>query len=226
MRGEKVIVVTPDSSKELKERVYRLRYQVYVEEMKHNLANEERMLHDKYDEYSTNFLAEVDGQDVGTMRYTAKRDGPLESEEQNESWRSLIWSSERDPSVVCELARWIVRRDFRGSSVGPMVGYATIEHCMRENTFKMYCWNKSGPVAEYNKKLGLQVRMAEPLPFKLGDYVMGLYILMHLDFGSPWSLRRTGMRLRYGFRKVLAKTSLPLLNTWLRRRGKGYTHQK
>ena len=80
----KVIMVTPDSSKELKERVYRLRYQVYVEEMKHDLANDDRMLHDKYDEYSTNFLAEVDGQDAATVRHTAKRDGPLESEEQNE----------------------------------------------------------------------------------------------------------------------------------------------
>jgi N-acyl-L-homoserine lactone synthetase len=47
----KVITVTPDSSQELKDRVYRLTYQVYVEEMKHNLTNEERMLHDKYDEY-------------------------------------------------------------------------------------------------------------------------------------------------------------------------------
>jgi hypothetical protein len=189
--------------------------------MKHDLANEERMLHDKYDEYSTTFLAAVDGEDAGTMRYTAKRNGPLESEEQNESWRSLI-SSEKDPDTICELARWIVRRDFRGTSIGPLVGYAAIEHCMRENTFKMYCWNKSGPVAEYNRRLGLQIRIAEPLPFMLGNYVMGLYILMHLDYGPPWSLRRARMRLRYGFRKLLASNSLPLLNTLLRRTGIGY----
>ena len=104
-----VHIVTPDSSKELKERVYRLRYQVYVEEMKHNLANDERMLYDKYDEYSTNFLAEVDGEDAATIRHTARRNGPLESEEQHESWRSFIWSSERDTDKVCELARWIVK---------------------------------------------------------------------------------------------------------------------
>lgn len=37
-----VIAVTPDSSRELKERVYRLRYQIYVEELKHKLVNNER----------------------------------------------------------------------------------------------------------------------------------------------------------------------------------------
>ena len=46
--------------------------------MKINVANEERMLHDKYDDYSTNFILEVHGEDVGTIRHTAKRDGPSE----------------------------------------------------------------------------------------------------------------------------------------------------
>jgi N-acyl-L-homoserine lactone synthetase len=36
----KVITVTPDSSRELKERVYRLRYQIYVEELGHKLEND------------------------------------------------------------------------------------------------------------------------------------------------------------------------------------------
>jgi N-acyl-L-homoserine lactone synthetase len=63
----KVITVTPDSSRELKERVYRLRYQIYVEELGHKLENDERMLHDKYDDYSTSFLLEADGEDIGTI---------------------------------------------------------------------------------------------------------------------------------------------------------------
>jgi hypothetical protein len=47
----KVIVVSPDSGKELKERVYRLRYRIYVEELGHKFANDERMLHDKCDDH-------------------------------------------------------------------------------------------------------------------------------------------------------------------------------
>ena len=95
---------------------------------------------------------------------------------------------------------------------------------MRENTFKMYSWNKAGAVAKYNERLGLQVLIPEPLPFKLGDYVMGLYVLMHLDFGPPWSLRRTRMMLRYGFLRVLGAVSVPLQKVLLSR-GSGYTHK-
>jgi hypothetical protein len=219
-----ILFVTPDASKELKERVHRLRYQVYVGEMKHNLANDERMLHDKYDEYSTNLLAEVDGEDVATIRYTAKRNGPMESEEQHESWRSSIWTSEKDPDTVCELARWIVRQDHRATSVGLMLGQSVYKYCMRQGTFRMYCWAKAGALANYYRKLRWSDCVKEPLPFTMGNHVVGQYILMHLDLGSPWSLRRTSTRLRYGFLKVLAAISLPLRNALLGR-GRGYSHQ-
>ncbi len=159
-----VIAVTPDSSKELKERVYRLRYQIYVEEMKYDLANSERMLQDKYDNYSTSFLAEIDGEDVGTIRYTAKTDGPLESEQQHESWRSYISSSERDPDVVCELARFLVRQDRRGTRVGVRLMYVARLHCMAVGTFRVYHFGKAGRVAAFYRKFGsYQYSRARPL---------------------------------------------------------------
>jgi hypothetical protein len=172
----------------------------------------------------TNFLVEVDGEDVATIRYTAKRDGTLESEEQNESWRSFIESSGKDPYTICELARWLVRQDFRATRVALIVGRVAHEHCMSKGTFNMYCWAKTGPLAAYYKRSGHDVCIEEPFPFKLGDYLMGLNLLMYLDFGSPWSLRRTSMRLRYGFLRMLGAVSVPLQKVLLRR-GRGCTHK-
>ncbi len=92
--------------------------------MNYNLANNEQILYDKYDNYSTNFLLEFNAEDVGTIRHTAQRDGPLESEEQHESWRSFICSAEKDPQVVCEVARIMIRPSHRGTRASLALGRA------------------------------------------------------------------------------------------------------
>jgi hypothetical protein len=217
----KVIVVTPDGSKEFQERVYRLRYQIYVEELGHKLENDERMLHDKYDGYSTSFLLEIDGNDVGTTRFTAKRDGRLESEDQHESWRLFISSSEKNSDIVAELTRFMLRRDYRGTRASLRLGDAAFQHCIRVGTFKVYLFAKAGGVAALAKKLGFRECIHEKLPFILNNYSLGPYLLMRADFGSPWSLRRAWIRSRRALLKALGDTSFPIQKALLRR-GNGY----
>ncbi len=218
-----VIVVTPDSSTEMKERVYHLRYQIYVEELKHKLVNADHMLHDKYDDYSTSFLLELDGEDIGTARYTAKRDGPLESEEQHDRWRSFIASSENDPDIVCELTRFMVRRDYRGTRASLRLGDAVFFHCIKFGTFKVYLFAKAGGVAALARKLGFRECIRETLPFILCNYSLGPYLLMRADFGAPWSLRRARTMFRRAVLKAIGDASFPLQKAVLGR-GSGYSH--
>jgi hypothetical protein len=220
----KVIMVSPDSSKELKGRVYRLRYQIYVEEMKINVANEERMLHDKYDDYSTNFILEVNGEDIGTIRHTAKRDGPLELEDQHETWRMFISSVENNPQIICELTRFMVKRDSRGTRAALKLLYVGLLHCMRVGTYKDYFAAKTGKLSAYWKTFGARECITEPLPYVLGNHSLGLYTLVLFDFGPPWSVRRAITRIRYGLLRIIALISVPSLNALLRGR-RGYKHK-
>jgi CRP-like cAMP-binding protein/predicted GNAT family N-acyltransferase len=99
-----------------RETVYRLRYDVFVEEMhlfRGRADHERRMLVEDCDAVSRLLLATVDGEPVGTMRLTLGKDGPL-GDEFEETYGIGGWTVHAVPAeqvMVC--TRFAVRKDHR-----------------------------------------------------------------------------------------------------------------
>lgn len=99
-----------------KEAIYRLRYEVYVEEMGGGLRHREadvaaRQLRDELDERAHHFYVKLGDRIVACARLNLRRDGPLECEEQVEMGRF----APDYPDRVSMCSRLALRPDLRGS---------------------------------------------------------------------------------------------------------------
>ena len=101
-----------------KEEIYRLRYKVYIEEMRgqnrHTEAdNQKQQLRDHWDDRAYHFYVEQDGVVVACARLNLRRDGPFECEEQFDTERF----KPAFPRHVCMISRLALHPDLRGSYV-------------------------------------------------------------------------------------------------------------
>jgi len=90
------------------ERLYRFRYEVYVEQLLWLPANAEGLLHDEYDEFAFNYAAIEDDQVVGSIRVVPDSQAGLPFE------RCSPMNGYREGRRVVELCRLAVHQDHRG----------------------------------------------------------------------------------------------------------------
>ena len=119
-------VATTDAERDA---IYRLRYEVYVEEM-HIFGDvadhERRMLIDANDADARLLYATIDGEYVGTVRLNLGKDAPFSDEfEQTYNFERFRPAATDDQMMA--LTRFIVKGGFRGSPVA----FHLIEECAR-----------------------------------------------------------------------------------------------
>src|SRR5262245_54050225 len=115
------IHTTWDARSALAQRIFRLRYRIYVEEMGLPLAGPDatESLHDPYDDYSVHFLMTAGGEDVGTLRLTFGDQGKLELEQQNAVWAEAVAAVRARGEVVAEITRLMLTSRARGGAALP-----------------------------------------------------------------------------------------------------------
>jgi CRP-like cAMP-binding protein/predicted GNAT family N-acyltransferase len=113
--ASKVCIATTDAEKE---EIYRLRYEVYIEEM--DLARRftevdpsERRMRDELDAHAVQFYIRQKGEIVGCVRVNLRRDGPWECEDRFE----LEKFAPAYPSHVAMASRFAVHPGARGSVI-------------------------------------------------------------------------------------------------------------
>jgi CRP-like cAMP-binding protein/N-acyl-L-homoserine lactone synthetase len=115
-----------------KEEIYRLRYQVYIEEMgggnRHTEADlVARQLRDEFDERAYHFYVRQDGVIAASARLNLRRDGPLECEDEFE----LSRFAPAFPNYVSMSSRMVLHSALRGS------------HLLKQLTCAMYQFARS-----------------------------------------------------------------------------------
>src|SRR5207237_4781552 len=109
----KVIIARSEAEKE---EIYRLRYEVYIEEMegerRHTEADvAERRFRDELDDHAVQFYVRQDGKILGCVRLNLRRDGPWECEERFE----LEKFAPAYPPQISMASRFAVHPGARGS---------------------------------------------------------------------------------------------------------------
>ncbi|MDF3819723.1 GNAT family N-acetyltransferase [Leptospira sp. 96542] len=119
-------------SPEDREKIYQLRYDIYVQEMnrKQSFADHSKLqIEEPYDATGHLFLAETDeGEVIGTVRINFRKDGPLECEElyDMEEFRPYY------PNQVSMSTKLMVKKEYRSSAAASMLCMKIYEHA-REN---------------------------------------------------------------------------------------------
>ncbi len=113
--ASRVVIATTDAEKE---EIYRLRYEVYIEEMdgarRHTEVNSsERRMRDELDDHAVQFYMRQKGAVVGCVRINLRRDGPWECEDRFE----LEKFAPAYPSHVAMASRFAVHSGARGSAI-------------------------------------------------------------------------------------------------------------
>lgn len=100
---------------EEKDAIFRLRYKIYVEEMKISLHadHEQRKIVDFLDKNGNLFYAKTNGDIVATGRVNFGKDSPLELESEYEMERF----GEYYPNKVSTTTRFMIEPEYRGSTV-------------------------------------------------------------------------------------------------------------
>jgi predicted GNAT family N-acyltransferase len=111
--------IFPAFTDEQKQAVYRLRYDLYVEEMGryHSIADHEnRLMIEPYDEYSRLYIAQEDDEVVGTMRLTWGADAPF-PERMIEQYDLTPFLDHIPPEHLVVSERFMVTRPHRGTGL-------------------------------------------------------------------------------------------------------------
>ncbi len=111
--------IYPATTEEQKQAVYRLRYDVYVEEMGryHSIADHDnRRMIEPYDEYSRLYLAVEDGEVVGTMRLTWGADASF-PERMVGQYDLAPFLDTIPPEQLIVSERFMVTRPWRGTDL-------------------------------------------------------------------------------------------------------------
>lgn len=113
-----------------KANVYRLRYELYVEDQGifgSEANHERRWLHDEYDDCSQIWLAEVDGMIVGTIRGTWGRNVPFSADSRRayhlDCFRGVV-----DEGDIVLITRLLIRPEYRGSDLAIRLFQTLVAH--------------------------------------------------------------------------------------------------
>jgi CRP-like cAMP-binding protein len=136
VRVRKVVIATTDAEKE---EIYRLRYEVYIEEMdgarRHTEVNSsERRMRDELDDHAVHFYIKQNDVMVGCVRLNMRRDGPWECEDRFE----LEKFAPAYPSHVAMASRFAVHRHARGSAIMMQLSYAVARYWREDDQHFMF----------------------------------------------------------------------------------------
>ena len=177
----KTQVVSPFSADDLT-RVYRLRHDIYINEMQLPLDCPGEELFDPIDDYSTNILLTDGDRDVGTVRTTFLQDGPLEIQDQCPAWSDYIYRTVgTETSNIAEVTRLMVRRECRGGAATIRLLAAALDEFRARECEAIFFAGKIGPLSRLYRRFGGKVVVEEPLPYVLDGYKLGDYVLMRFD---------------------------------------------
>jgi hypothetical protein len=182
----------------------RLRADIYVNEMgilssDHPYVGPDGLV-DPYDRYSTNLLLMAGDVAVGTARVTQACDGPLEIEQYVD-----LAAVGRPRGELVEVTRFMLRKAWRRSAAGPLLGLALYRLMRRSQAHVLVVAGKLSNLGRYYKNTGLRSVPGVP-PFRYG--LTGCdYELLTTDFGGPWSLARVAWDVRVA---VLSRMALLL----------------
>ncbi len=193
--------VVPSSSPGLLDEVYRLRYDVYVREMKLPVRHFGEQLSDQFDSYSTSFLLRHEGLAVGTIRMTDRRKGPLEIEDQNSEWNERVASiAESQDGHAGEVTRFIVKKEARGSSIAPRLLVAVLNEMLDKGIRTALGASKKGSMNRYHIRYGAEVENRYCCEYQAMSHTFGTYYLM------TWNLNTDPQRL---FSRLLGDIAAP-----------------
>lgn len=103
------------------QKIYRLRYEIYVREMGRPQSyadHDKELIQEPYDETGRLYLAETsDGLIIGTMRCNLRKDGPLEAEE----LYNLDLFTPFYPDQISMTTKLMVKKEFRNTSAAAML---------------------------------------------------------------------------------------------------------
>ncbi|MEM7477837.1 MAG: GNAT family N-acyltransferase [Planctomycetota bacterium] len=173
-----IVDVQPESHSTLRERVFSLRYSIYIEEFKLPLRSIGRQLSDGLDDYSTNFLLHGEGSDVGTLRLTDARKGQMEFETQSDRWFNISNERRNEGIRVAEFTRLMVRNDYRGRNSAKFLIQHGLRFCASQGINLALFAGKRGELVRYFQGFGATVVDTIPQQYKIDDHTMGLYYLM------------------------------------------------
>ncbi len=176
-----LLTLTPESPLFEKQRVFKLRYEIYIKEKNLPLQASGDWLADEYDNYSYNFLLLADGQDVGTARITFARHGNLEIMDQNAIWKDYI-NKYIDQEQVCigEFNRLMVKRSHRGT-------VATVKLLLGALDLAKSLGGEVGFVAaedrlsRFYQRYGAELCLDSWHPYFIQGNELGLYQLLRID---------------------------------------------
>ena len=124
-----------------RESIYRLRYNVYVEEMHifGDVADHENQLLTGPNDATARLLyAKVDDEIVGSLRLNLGKDAPY-SEELEQTYNLNQFRSAIDDEQMLVLTRFMVKSEYRGTSLAHQMICQVAELCVAENIEVSFC---------------------------------------------------------------------------------------
>ncbi len=187
-----VHLVRPDSPQQLRARVFHLRYKVYVEEMGLDIGGDAvGGLSDSADERAISFLAELEGEDVGTLRVVGIRDQPLELFGQSEVWRQKVLEIAYDRESYCEVGRFMVSRQRRATNVAMRLINTALKWAVSEGYCEAFIAARKGRLFDYYKNYYRGVPLSQDsTSYWINGRIVGEYYLMRFDLGKARSFKR------------------------------------
>lgn len=192
LNGEQVVVAVA-TTREEHLAAFRLRKQVYVDDLgilpqDHPYVIEDR-LEDHYDPHSTQILATVNGEAIGTARITWGQRGAMEIEESLDLGEHFA-----SDACLAEATRLMVRSDWRRRGIGPLLAFALWEVLQSRSERVIFLTaGKVGNLGRYYQNAGYSKVGAPPFTYGL---TQATYELLQVDIGEPHSLRRASWHLR------------------------------
>jgi len=168
--------------------LFRLRYDIYVRKMgllalDHAFVQDDQLV-DPYDAWSTNLLLRANGVPAGSIRFTERRNGPLEIDQYTDA-------SARCPAPMgtLEVTRFMVRRDLHTGRASPLLLYAMWKLLSRSTSHTILAAGKLGKLGQYYKNVCAAGLTVAPTPFEYG--LTGCkYELLIANIGRLGSPRR------------------------------------
>lgn len=196
--------------------VYRLRHTVYGEQARILPADHPSvrggLVHDPFDDDSEHLLLRVDGEPVGSARFTEHRRGPLEL-----AGLAPLAENCPDPARMAEVNRLLVLRSHRGTLAGPLLLWAAWR--TMHGSGSRYVWVASEPgrlTRLYKNVFAAGLTLLPDLVVHPNNGRQ--YHVMMADIGDPGSLCRAIWRL-HELVLVAAVLHTPIGPSILRRGG-------
>ena len=166
-----------------RQRIYRFRYNIYIEEMGKPMPDadhERRMLHDEYDPRSIHLYAERDGEIAGALRLIWGRDGlpPVFVD-----WYGLEMFREFSPTEISFTGRLMAAKQYRSSLLGVSLAQE-IYRIARESGLAFDFIHTTQPLVGYFERLGYRRYKSDFLDPDLGPrtpMILVLQDIAHLE---------------------------------------------